>query len=65
MVNEKRFKKGVVIESEEELRHLVLVDGEYVYLDEKPLHPRFVANFSLRLIDYCLRNGRFFRAELN
>ncbi len=64
-MNEKKYKKGEVIKSIGVLKHILLDKQEYIYLDEKPLHPHFVVNFSYLLIDYCLRTGRFFRAELN
>ncbi len=64
-MNEKRYRKGAGIRSIRDLAEIVFTQQEYIYLDEKPLHPFFIANFSLGLIHYCLRNGRFCRAELN
>ncbi len=63
-MNEKKYRKGAVIKSIRDLARIVFIEQKYIYLDEKPLHPRFIINFSLKLIDYCLRNRRFFRAEL-
>jgi len=64
-MNEKKYKKGIMITGIDELGHIIFKEHKYIYLDEKPLHPRFIINFSFKLIVYCLRNGRFFRAELN
>ena len=65
MGKEKKYKKGGIIIGIDELMQIILAEGKYVYLGDKLIHPHFAINFSLKYIAHCLRNRKFFEAELN
>jgi len=62
-MKEKKYKKGAEIKFLDELKDIVFVREEHLFLDEKPLSPFWVANFTFITVVNLLKAGRFFRAE--
>ena len=60
---ETKYVRGYPITSMDHLSNLCLKEGKYVYLRDRLIHPKWVANMTYNVVHGFMKGGFFHEAE--